>query len=202
MADRPKNTVQDAPSLGDLRKDIDRIDEAMHRLLMERGEIINRLISVKNSQETGSAFRPAREADMMRRLVQRHHGILPLDTAESIWRVIIATFTHVQAPFCGARRPVGGRRHDARQRAVSFRLHRAVRAARRRGRRRRSGIGIEGRPRACAGVRHQPRRGVVDRARIRKRAEDHRAAAVHRPRPTIRRRSTCSSSRASPPTPW
>ena len=99
MADRPKNTVQDAPSLGDLRKDIDRIDEAMHRLLMERGEIINRLISVKNSQETGSAFRPAREADMMRRLVQRHHGILPLDTAESIWRVIIATFTHVQAPF-------------------------------------------------------------------------------------------------------
>ena len=86
MADRPKNTVGDAPSLGDLRKDIDRIDEAMHRLLMERGEIINRLISVKNSQETGSAFRPAREADMMRRLVKRHKGRLPLDTAESIWR--------------------------------------------------------------------------------------------------------------------
>jgi hypothetical protein len=36
----------------------------------------------------------------MRRLVERHRGILPLDTAESIWRVIIATFTHVQAPFC------------------------------------------------------------------------------------------------------
>ena len=36
---------------------------------------------------------------MMRRLVERHHGILPLDTAESIWRVIIATFTYVQAPF-------------------------------------------------------------------------------------------------------
>jgi chorismate mutase len=88
-----------APSLGELRKEIDRIDEAMHALLMERGEIINRLISVKKTQESGSAFRPAREADMMRRLVQRHHGILPLDTAESIWRVIIATFTHVQAPF-------------------------------------------------------------------------------------------------------
>jgi hypothetical protein len=36
---------------------------------------------------------------MMRRLVERHHGILPLDTVESIWRVIIATFTYVQAPF-------------------------------------------------------------------------------------------------------
>jgi chorismate mutase len=71
----------------------------MHELLIERGEIIDRLIAVKKTQETGSAFRPAREADMMRRLVKRHHGNLPLDTAESIWRVIIATFTYVQSPF-------------------------------------------------------------------------------------------------------
>jgi chorismate mutase len=93
------NKTADTPSLGELRKEIDRIDEAMHRLLMERGDIIDRLIATKKTQESGSAFRPAREADMMRRLVQRHKGILPLDTAESIWRVIIATFTHVQAPF-------------------------------------------------------------------------------------------------------
>jgi chorismate mutase len=89
----------DTPSLADLRREIDRIDEGMHRLLMERGEIIDQLIAVKHTQETGSAFRPAREADMMRRLVDRHRGILPLDTAESIWRVIIATFTFVQTPF-------------------------------------------------------------------------------------------------------
>jgi len=87
------------PSLSDLRAEIDRIDAAMHALLMERGEIIDRLIKVKRTAESGSAFRPAREADMMRRLVERHHGILPLDTVESIWRVIIATFTYVQAPF-------------------------------------------------------------------------------------------------------
>ena len=89
----------DKPLLADLRKEIDRIDEAMHKLLMERGDIIDRLIASKSSQETGSAFRPAREAEMMRRLVKRHKGILPLDTAESIWRVIISTFTYVQAPF-------------------------------------------------------------------------------------------------------
>jgi chorismate mutase len=93
------NKPSDAPSLGELRKEIDRIDETMHRLLMERGDIIDRLIATKKTQESGSAFRPAREADMMRRLVQRHKGILPLDTAESIWRVIIATFTYVQAHF-------------------------------------------------------------------------------------------------------
>jgi chorismate mutase len=34
------------PDLGALRSEIDRIDEAMHRLLMERGEIIDRLIAV------------------------------------------------------------------------------------------------------------------------------------------------------------
>jgi len=93
------NKATDAPSLADLRKEIDRIDEAMHNLLMERAEIIDRLIATKRSQETGSAFRPAREAEMMRRLVKRHKGILPLETAESIWRVIISTFTYVQAPF-------------------------------------------------------------------------------------------------------
>jgi len=88
-----------APTLTNLRKEIDRIDVAMHQLLMERGEIIDRLIAVKKSQETGSAFRPAREAEMMRSVVKRHKGILPLDAAEGIWRVIISTFTYVQAPF-------------------------------------------------------------------------------------------------------
>lgn len=88
-----------SPSLSDLRAEIDRIDESMHRLLMERSEIIDRLVAVKRGASEGSAFRPAREADMMRRLVERHRGLLPLDTVESIWRVIIATFTYVQSPY-------------------------------------------------------------------------------------------------------
>jgi chorismate mutase len=87
------------PTLAELRKEIDAIDEQVHRLLMARGDIIDRLIQVKQTQEVGSAFRPAREASMMRHLVERHRGILPLDTIESIWRVIISTFTYVQAPF-------------------------------------------------------------------------------------------------------
>jgi chorismate mutase len=94
-----KTSRSGTASLADLRREIDRIDEAMHALLMKRGEIIDRLIAIKQTQETGSAFRPAREAQMMRRLVDRHTGILPLDTVESIWRVIISTFTYVQAPF-------------------------------------------------------------------------------------------------------
>src|ERR1700733_7244837 len=87
------------PTLADLRVEIDRIDLQMHQLLMERGRVIDQLIEIKSRQGGGSAFRPAREASMMRALVERHRGILPLDTVEGIWRVIISTFTYVQAPF-------------------------------------------------------------------------------------------------------
>ncbi|UTD27612.1 chorismate mutase [Bradyrhizobium sp. WD16] len=99
MSKSPPASPPAPPVLTDLRREIDHIDEQVHTLLMQRADIIDRLISVKKTQEVGSAFRPAREADMMKRLVQRHRGILPLDTVESIWRVIIATFTYVQAPF-------------------------------------------------------------------------------------------------------
>lgn len=88
-----------AAGLAALRQNIDRIDEAIHRLLMERGQIIENLIATKARQGGGSAFRPGREAEMMRRLVQRHAGLLPLDTVESIWRIIIGTFTFVQANY-------------------------------------------------------------------------------------------------------
>lgn len=94
MSDIPPKT-----SLVDLRKEIDRLDEEMHRLLMQRSEIIDTLIQIKKTSESGSAFRPGREAAMMRAIAGRHKGLLPLDTVESIWRVIISTFTYVQAPF-------------------------------------------------------------------------------------------------------
>jgi chorismate mutase len=98
-ASMPKRPQQKDISLADLRRELDRIDAAIHALLMERGETIDTLIKVKKTQESGSAFRPAREAEMMHRLVERHRGSLPLDTVEGIWRVIISTFTYVQAPF-------------------------------------------------------------------------------------------------------
>ena len=86
-------------TLADLRVDIDLIDAKMHALLIERGTIIDRVIAAKARQGGGSPFRPGREASMMRALVERHDGHLPLDTVESIWRIIISTFTYVQSPY-------------------------------------------------------------------------------------------------------
>lgn len=93
MSESPKAT------LADLRVRIDQIDKAMHDLLIERGSVIERLIEIKSRQGGGSAFRPAREASMMQAIIERHRGPLPVDTVEGIWRIIISTFTYVQAPY-------------------------------------------------------------------------------------------------------
>ena len=85
--------------LSDLRTKIDAIDAEMHRLLIERSEVIDQLISVKGTGEPGAAFRPAREAAMMHALVDRHRGHLPVVTVEHVWREIISTFTWLQAPY-------------------------------------------------------------------------------------------------------
>lgn len=93
------HTEPPIPDLASLRSEIDHIDSSVHALLMERGEIIDRLIAVKARQGGGSAFRPDREASMMRNMLARHKGLLPLDTVEGIWRIIISTFTFVQSNF-------------------------------------------------------------------------------------------------------
>jgi chorismate mutase len=88
-----------------IRTRIDAIDAEMHRLLIERSGVIAQLIESKGLGKPGTAFRPDREADMMRRLVMRHRGGLPLTTVEHIWREIITTFTAMQAPFAIAAGP-------------------------------------------------------------------------------------------------
>lgn len=95
----PETPPQDTVSLDALRRDIDAADETMHRALIHRGELIERLIAAKRVGPKGAAFRPGREADMMRRMAARHVGPLPVSTVEHIWREIIGTFTYLQAPY-------------------------------------------------------------------------------------------------------
>ena len=113
-------------SLADLRLQIDQIDKALHDLLIERGSAIDRLIEIKSRQGGGSAFRPAREASMMRAIAERHRGLLPFETVEAIWRIIISTFTYVQAPYSVHIDVSRWRCRDAGFGPVSFRLHRTV----------------------------------------------------------------------------
>ena len=88
-------------AIADVRRKIDAMDEEMHRLLMRRGELVEMLQRAKGVGEPGGtmAMRPAREADMLRRLAARHQGPFPLVSLERIWREIIGSFTQLQAPF-------------------------------------------------------------------------------------------------------
>jgi chorismate mutase-like protein len=82
-----------------VRSRIDAIDAEMHRLLIDRSSAVAELIRIKGTETHGAALRPDREADIMRRIAQRHEGRLPLATVEHIWREIVTVFAAMQAPF-------------------------------------------------------------------------------------------------------
>jgi chorismate mutase-like protein len=87
-----------APDLAALRRDIDRIDEAIHDLLMQRTESVLGIAEAKRSSGD-PVLRPAREAEVLRRLVARHKGAFPKPALVRLWREIMAGHIHVQTKF-------------------------------------------------------------------------------------------------------
>jgi chorismate mutase len=85
-------------SLAALRTELDRIDDAVHDLLMQRARVVEQ---VARSGKR-SALRPGREASIIRRLVARHQGGLPVQTVVRIWRELLAGTTGMQASFAVA----------------------------------------------------------------------------------------------------
>lgn len=89
--------MNDGPkSLEDLRKEIDRLDEAMHDLLMRRAEISGAMAGAKRASPT---MRPGREMEILRRLAARHRGAMPLAGVVRIWREIMASSLALQGSF-------------------------------------------------------------------------------------------------------
>ena len=78
-----------------LRAELDRIDNTVHDLLMQRAEIVE---YVARSGKP-AAFRPGREASIVRRLLGRHHGSLPPVSVVRIWRELLAGTTSMQGGF-------------------------------------------------------------------------------------------------------
>ena len=82
------------PDLGALRARLDEIDDKIHDLLMDRARV------VENVARSGkaAAFRPGREASILRRLLARHTGKLPARTLVRMWREMLAGTTAMQTP--------------------------------------------------------------------------------------------------------
>lgn len=81
--------------LAALRAELDRIDDAVHDLLMQRAGV------VEHVARTGkpAAFRPGREAAIIRRLLGRNAGSLPRPAVVRIWRELLAATTAMQGGF-------------------------------------------------------------------------------------------------------
>ena len=88
------NVTEGRGDLADLRQRIDEIDGAIHDLLMKRSALIERIGEVKG--EDGIVMRPGREAQVLRRLLNRHRGPFPAGVLARIWREIISACTAMQ----------------------------------------------------------------------------------------------------------
>ncbi len=93
----------DGPQLVRLRERIDQIDTHIHDLLIERSTVVEQVADAKgrpSHDESGAVYmRPGREAAILRRLVARHDGGLPVAVLLRIWREMVGGFTQMQAPF-------------------------------------------------------------------------------------------------------
>ena len=78
-----------------LRARLDDIDNALHDLLMQRARVVEH---VAKAGKRG-AYRPGREASIIRRLLRRHSGGLPPHTLVRLWRELLAGTTAMQGAF-------------------------------------------------------------------------------------------------------
>jgi chorismate mutase/prephenate dehydratase len=100
----PEASGNDAPDPEDgwrggglpaLRAELDRIDDTIHDLLMQRAGVVE---YVARSGKP-AALRPGREASIIRRLLRRHKGVLPAASVTRIWRELLAGTTAMQGGF-------------------------------------------------------------------------------------------------------
>ncbi|TDG27428.1 chorismate mutase [Paracraurococcus ruber] len=87
-----------ADALGALRAEIDRLDDALHDLLMRRAAVVADLAASRVKGGT-SPLRPGREAMILRRLLGRHQGALPGDAVVRLWREIFGASSAMQGGF-------------------------------------------------------------------------------------------------------
>ena len=81
-----------------LRRRLDEIDDRLHDLLVDRAEIVS-LVAASKKDGNQPSFQPAREAEIIRRLVGRHHGAFPAATLVRMWREMLAATVRLQSPF-------------------------------------------------------------------------------------------------------
>lgn len=87
----------DKDKLAALRREIDRIDESIHDLIIERTRVVEKVRNAKRGEKI--KIRPAREAEILYRLMNRHRGHFPKRELARIWRELIVATLRFEGPF-------------------------------------------------------------------------------------------------------
>ncbi|MDE1932323.1 MAG: chorismate mutase [Alphaproteobacteria bacterium] len=85
-------------SLKTLRRQIDETDTQLHDLLMRRAALVAE-VGVAKQEEHARVEVPVREAEILRRLLGRHSGKLPLGALVRLWRELMGAAIVMQADF-------------------------------------------------------------------------------------------------------
>ena len=80
-----------------LRQEIDIIDDSLHDLIMKRTKVVERVRHAKKSDKI--KIRPAREAEILYRLLARHTGSFPKAELARIWRELIVATLRFEGPL-------------------------------------------------------------------------------------------------------
>ncbi|MFQ5764016.1 MAG: chorismate mutase [Rhodospirillales bacterium] len=87
----------DKERLQALRREIDAIDDSLHDLIMTRTMIVEKVRTVKRNDRI--KIRPAREAEILYRLMARHAGSFPKRELARVWRELIVATLRLEGPF-------------------------------------------------------------------------------------------------------
>jgi chorismate mutase/prephenate dehydratase len=87
--------------LAELRRCLDEIDDKLHDLLIKRAEVVS-VVAASKREGKLAAFQPGREAQIIRRLVDRHSGDFPVATLVRMWREMLAATVQLQSIFAVA----------------------------------------------------------------------------------------------------
>jgi chorismate mutase / prephenate dehydratase len=84
-------------TLDEVRSDIDAIDDSIQDLLIRRTELVQEVRAIKHDWRV--KIQPSREADIIYRLLKRHHGAFPKRDLVAIWRILICATLSFEGPF-------------------------------------------------------------------------------------------------------
>jgi chorismate mutase/prephenate dehydratase len=84
-------------TLDEVRTEMDSIDDAIQDLLIRRTGLVEEVRAIKRDWRV--KIQPSREADIIYRLVQRHHGPFPKRDLVAIWRILICATLSFEGPF-------------------------------------------------------------------------------------------------------